>query len=307
MSSRFATAGVLLLLAGVTGLAQDPAPLRPRGFRNVRVEGMTTVRELQKTHGTEGFHTILQLNRIDLEHLRQGATLVVPESPATMAELSPFPSSLGPDTPPRLLLVSKRVQAFAAYEAGMRVRWGATSTGRSETPTPDGLFATNWRAKLRRSTDNAAWLLPWYFNFINASGVSFHQFDLPGYPASHACVRLQEADARWIYDWADTWVLADQGRRVEVHGTPVLVFGEYDFGKPGPWTRLADDPAATDVTSAEIDLALAPHRETLAQRAALVSRGRGGRRTELTAGHGPGPTAHAYLPSCLPATRLISA
>ena len=123
--------------------------------------------------------------------------------------------------PPRLLLVSRRVQAFAAYEAGTLVRWGATSTGRRETQTPAGLFATNWRSKLRRSSDNGEWLLPWYVNFVNESGVSFHQFALPGYPASHACARLLIDDAKWIYDWVELWTLDATRQRIEVYGTPV--------------------------------------------------------------------------------------
>jgi lipoprotein-anchoring transpeptidase ErfK/SrfK len=269
MLSRLAIATALCSLISVSASAQNP-PTQPPRFRAVHVDGMTTVRELQKTHGREGFEAILHLNRIDLEHLRQGATLVVPDSPASMAAISPFPSSIAElDSVPRLLLVSRRVQAFAAYEHGALVRWGAISSGRAETPTPAGLFATNWRAKLRRSTDNPAWLLPWYFNFINSSGVSFHQFDLPGYPASHACVRLVEADALWIYNWAESWVLADQGRRIEVYGTPVLVFGDYDFASPGPWTRMVENPAAATVEIAEIQQALQPHRETLAVRLAL--------------------------------------
>lgn len=269
MLPRLAVTATLCSLISVPVPAQTP-PQPPPRFRAVRVEGMTTVRELQKTHGREGFEAILHLNRIDLAHLRQGAILVVPEGPVTMAAISPFPSSI-PDlnSAPRILLVSRRVQAFAAYEHGQLVRWGAISSGRAETPTPAGLFATNWRAKLRRSADNPAWLLPWYFNFINSSGVSFHQFDLPGYPASHACVRLLEADAMWIYDWAESWVLADQGRRIEVYGTPVHVFGDYDFGSPGPWTRLVDNPAATAVTLEEIQSALEPHRKTLAERVAM--------------------------------------
>jgi L,D-transpeptidase catalytic domain len=269
MLSRLAVTATLCSLISVPVSAQNPPPPPPR-FRSVRVEGMTTVRELQKTHGREGFEAILHLNRIDLEHLRQGAILVVPEGPVTMAAISPFPSSITElNSAPRVLLVSRRVQAFAAYEHGQLVRWGAVSTGRAETPTPAGLFATNWRAKLRRSTDNPAWLLPWYFNFINSSGVSFHQFDLPGYPASHACVRLLEADAMWIYNWAESWVLADQGRRIEVYGTPVLVFGDYDFRSPGPWTRVVENPSAATVAIDEIQQALQPHRDTLAERIAL--------------------------------------
>ena len=39
------------------------------------------------------------------------------------------------------------------------------------------------------------WQLNWYFNFHNFRGLAFHEFDLPGVPASHACVRLLARDA----------------------------------------------------------------------------------------------------------------
>lgn len=182
--------------------------------------------------------------------------------------LSPFPLQLDSARSPggRLLLVSRRVQAFAAYEDHRLVRWGPTSTGRRQTPTPAGLFHTNWKSKLRRSTDNAEWLLPWYVNFENQRGVSFHQFDLPGYPASHACVRLLEDDARWIYEWAETWTLTDAGRTIEVYGTPVVVFGDYEYDAPAPWSRLAEDPHAADASLAEVETALAPHLSLIAER-----------------------------------------
>lgn len=138
-----------------------------------------------------------------------------------------------------------------------------------ESPTPAGLFATNWKAKLRRRSDNAEWLLPWYVNLINATGVSFHQFALPGYPASHACVRLFDDDARWIVDWTDSWVLDPPGRTVLVHGTPVLVFGDFAYDQPGPWTRLAEDASAATVSAGELPAALEPHRATIGTRAAL--------------------------------------
>ena len=228
---------------------------------------MATVVALQKAHGAEGWEAILRINRLDLPHVKQGAALIVPMVPATPAALSPFPATLPADAtmPPRLFVVSRRIQAFAAYESGTLARWGPTSTGRKETPTPAGLFATNWKSKLRRSSDNREWLLPWYVNFINATGVSFHQFALPGYPASHACVRLLDADARWIYDWAETWVLDSDRRQVVVHGTPVIVYDEYDYGKPGPWTRLAEDPRATTVTAEELRKALEPHLARIAE------------------------------------------
>jgi len=36
---------------------------------------------------------------------------------------------------------------------------------------------------------------------MNKRGHSFHQYELPGHPASHGCIRLLERDATWIYDW----------------------------------------------------------------------------------------------------------
>ena len=101
------------------------------------VEGVSTVRDLQKTHGP-GFEAILHLNRIDLDHLRQGATLVVPESPVSLAAIAPFPKQLWEDAsmPGRMLIVSRRIQAFAAYEAGALVRWGGDEYGSARDAHP---------------------------------------------------------------------------------------------------------------------------------------------------------------------------
>jgi L,D-transpeptidase catalytic domain len=133
-------------------------------------------------------------------------------------------------------VVHQPFQAFGAYEHGRLVRWGPVSTGRRENPTPHGIFNLTWKAKQRRSTDNEAWLLRWYFNFINARGISFHQFDLPGYAASHACVRLLERDAEWLYGWGEQWKLDESGTRVLRPGTTVVVIGAASRG--APWTSL---------------------------------------------------------------------
>jgi len=112
------------------------------------------------------------------------------------------------------------------------------SSAAPETPTPSGVYHLTWRAKSRVSTDNAQWLLKWYFNFINSRGVSFHQFELPGYAASHACVRLLERDAMWLYGWGEQWKLAPGGKDVLQQGTVVVVSGQYGHDKLGPWTSL---------------------------------------------------------------------
>jgi hypothetical protein len=109
-------------------------------------------------------------------------------------------------------------------------------------------------------------VLPWTFNLDNFEGIALHQYDLPGYPASHGCVRLLQEDARWIYNWADQWLL-DKGKgKLVAYGTPVLIFGDYPYGKQPPWKRLPDDPDAASVSVAQIEAAMRPYLPTIEAR-----------------------------------------
>ncbi len=188
------------------------------------------------------------LNRRDRDHLLH-LTPRVPGIvvPATweddILKYSPFPAEWAAAADvSKVIVVSQPIQAFGAYERGRLVRWGPTSTGRKDKPTPEGAYHLTWRSRSRRSTDNNEWLLEWYFNFVNARGVSFHLFELPGYPASHACVRLLLRDARWLYDWGQQWTLSADKRNVEQTGTPVVILGTYDFAAPPPWLAVEQLP-----------------------------------------------------------------
>jgi hypothetical protein len=209
--------------------------------------------------------TVLKINRVDQRHARHGQ-LLVPDVIGAELGYSPFPDSL-PELArvPKFILVSRQVQAFGAYENGALVRWGPTSTGKAATPTDSGLFFTNWKSRRAISTDDPSWVLDWYVNFISQKGVAFHEYGLPGRPASHGCVRLLEADAEWLYRWADQWV-PGRGPAIKEYGTPVLVMGDYDYDAPAPWLALAEDPYADRLTAVEIEVALLPYLETLAHR-----------------------------------------
>ena len=197
--------------------------------------------------------TVFKLNRIDQKHARR-RWLVVPDSVGDEMSYAPFPALLATlDRIPKVIVVSERVQAFGAYQNGRLVRWGPTSTGKRTTPTDTGLFFTNWKSRTAISTEDSTWVLNWYFNFISTKGVAFHEYDLPGRPASHGCVRLLETDAQWIYQWADQWQLGRSTREPRTRGTPVVVVGSYDFGRRGPWLELPVDPSASVVTEAELE------------------------------------------------------
>jgi hypothetical protein len=81
--------------------------------------------------------------------------------------------------------------------------------------------------------------MPWYFNFANDRGFGVHQYDLPGRPASHGCVRMLERDAKWVFEWGEGWTIDPDSKDVVGYGTPVVVIGSYDFKKRQPWLKPA--------------------------------------------------------------------
>ena len=213
-------------------------------------------KELQDRFTASQIDLLEKLNRRGREHLVRaeppGPGLVVPQTwqDDELAH-SPLPRGwTATAAHPKYVVVHQPFQVFGAYENGRLVRWGPISSGRKETPTPTGSFNLTWRSRKRTSTDNDAWVLEWYFNFINSRGISFHQFDLPGYAASHACVRMLQRDAQWLYGWGDQWTLSADRRSVERPGTPVLVIGAFAHGRPGPWTALPALAAPIDLPAA---------------------------------------------------------
>jgi L,D-transpeptidase catalytic domain len=198
---------------------------------------------------------ILAINRISSSVIKKGKVLVMPDTlTPQMLAYSPFPAALtGFDSIPKLILISRRIQAYAIYENGLNTRWGPVSSGKKSTPTPVGLFHTNFKAKVKISSENSDWIMPWYFNFYARRGVAMHQYFLPGYPASHACVRMQEKDAKWIFDWADQWKVSGKTGSVIKTGTPVIIFGDYKFNVTKPWLNLPNDNQSTNITTTELE------------------------------------------------------
>jgi lipoprotein-anchoring transpeptidase ErfK/SrfK len=236
-------------------------------FESFPVRGAKSLAALESKFGKDGLGAILKINRVDRRHIANVPTLIVPVEKTDLLALAPFPAEIDMvDSIGKMILVSRRVQAFAAYESGKLVYWGPTSTGKQASPTPAGLYFTNWRAKETRSSINSSWRLPWYFNLDNIHGIAFHEYDLPGVPASHGCVRLLNEDAQWIFNWAEQWIMTSERSSIAAYGTPVLIFGDYAYGAQPPWKRIASDPMAASVTTIELETALKKHIPTIEAR-----------------------------------------
>lgn len=228
---------------------------RPIQYKIYKTKGRISYSKLVNKFGYKGAELILALNRIDRKNLKPRDSLVVPDTFVTNWKYySPFPLKVEAAFQiPKLIVVSQRIQAFAAYQLGNLLLWGPTSTGKEETPTPNGLFHTNWKAEETTSTFDDEWKLRWNFNLDNFEGVALHQYELPGYPASHSCVRLLEKDAEWIYHWADQWIVSADEESVLAYGTPVIIFDEYDFDSPKPWLELVSNPDHAKVSLSELE------------------------------------------------------
>ncbi len=167
-------------------------------------------------------------NRVTQKYLRQKSEVIVPdEFVADFRAYSPYPSYWSEAaTSPKIFIIDKYSQTFAAYEHGNLVRWGLVSTGKDATETPAGRFAFSWKDALRNSSEAPAgetWEMRWVFNFYPERGIHVHQYSLPiAQPVSHGCVRMAESEAKWNYDWAEK-------------GTPVLVINYNPFGLASHW------------------------------------------------------------------------
>jgi lipoprotein-anchoring transpeptidase ErfK/SrfK len=255
-----ATAALYLFGGGSTGTAEEKASAPPKvqtarfaGPARFAVEPAPADEEqLRNKFHEEQIALLEKLNRADQLHLVRLPEIVVPGRwDLDELDYSPLPAVWqDAGKSPKTLVLSQPFQVFGAYENGKLVRWGPVSSGRKSRPTPPGLFYLNWKSRGRKSTVDGGWFLRWYFNFINERGISFHEFDLPGRPESHGCVRLLSRDAEWLFHWGEQWKLDAKGWKPEKQGTPVLILGTYDYGKPAPWFSTeylaADRPVRLD-------------------------------------------------------------
>lgn len=242
-----------------TQVAQPPIAPPPPPITYSFVQKKDWIGKKDSFEGYQHLDILIAINRTDNSHIKRLDSILVPNRyDLSINEYMPFPENVECLKPiQKIIIFSNPLQAFAAYEHGKLILQGQTNTGKKATPTPPNLYFCNWKAKRTTSTVNSRWILNWNFNVSNFGGVGFHQYALPGYPASHSCMRLQNEHAKFLYNWADQWVVKE-GKEI-AKGTPVLVYKQYPFGTPRPWYALVHNPEAMKLNEDSISNMISQH------------------------------------------------
>ncbi|HXE26777.1 MAG TPA: L,D-transpeptidase [Roseiarcus sp.] len=130
---------------------------------------------------------------------------------------------------PVILIVSLPDQRVYVYRNGVRIAASTCSTGKLGHRTPTGVFKILQKDKNHHSSTYNNAPMP-YMNRLTWSGVALHAGNLPGYPASHGCVRLPKQFAERLFGVTKlgmTVVIADDKSQPEEVTHPGMVLGEY--------------------------------------------------------------------------------
>jgi hypothetical protein len=126
---------------------------------------------------------------------------------------------------PMLLVVNLKTQRAYAYRNGVRIGASTISSGKPGKKTPTGVFQILQKNKDHKSNlyNNAP--MP-YMQRLTWDGIALHAGNLPGYPASHGCIRLPYEFARLLFEVTTmgmTIVVTDEAVQPEsVAGTAFL-------------------------------------------------------------------------------------
>ena len=144
---------------------------------------------------------------------------------------------------PLIISISISRQNLRVYDANGFFAETPISTGMAGHPTPMGAFSVIQKQKLHHSNIYSGAPMP-FMQRITWSGIAMHAGVLPGYPASHGCIRMPTAFAVKMYGWTK------MGARVVV--TP----GELtpaNFSHPLLATqKVVPQPVAVDMPKADV-------------------------------------------------------
>jgi hypothetical protein len=103
-----------------------------------------------------------------------------------------------PPEAPLFFVISLSKQQVSVYSAEGLYAQAPVSTGQPGHPTPQGIFTILGKELYHRSTIYSGAPMP-FMQRITYTGVAMHEGVLPGYPASHGCIRMPHEFAQRLF------------------------------------------------------------------------------------------------------------
>ncbi len=162
-----------------------------RGYRGNQLSGALTVFEYVRKSlflTTAGIGAFLVAAAVS-----DGAALAERKAP-------PLPSSQSKDRAdlPRTIVVSLAKQRMTVYQGTRAIASSRISSGKAGHRTPKGVFSIIQKRRRHYSNLYNGAPMP-YMQRITWSGVAFHAGHIPGYPASHGCIRMPYGFAKQLF------------------------------------------------------------------------------------------------------------
>jgi hypothetical protein len=148
---------------------------------------------------------------------------------------------------PLTISVSIAHQHVTVYDDGVAIAHAPVSTGMAGHATPTGVFSVIQKQKWHQSNIYSGAPMP-FMQRITWSGVALHAGVLPGYPASHGCIRMPSEFAVRLYG------MTKMGARVFVTRDDVT---PVPFTDPHLFTPRRPEP---DVSAAESSSDASDHK-----------------------------------------------
>jgi hypothetical protein len=122
-------------------------------------------------------------------------------APRNRPEAPPVPAvQVTPSTPdPLIVVVSLRKQKLTVFNRNGSVTTSPVSSGTAEFPTPTGVFSVIGKAVEHESNIYEGASMP-FMQRLTWTGTAMHAGHLPGYPASHGCIRLPYAFSEKLFE-----------------------------------------------------------------------------------------------------------
>ncbi len=122
-------------------------------------------------------------------------------------------TAIAPKPAGKVIQVDVARQALLAFEDGKLKFFTRVSTGKRGYETPTGEWKIYNKTRIQRmvgqgyNLPNVKWVMPYNGDYTLHTAYWHNDF---GIPKSHGCTNIAEADAKWLFDWAEV-------------GTPVVV------------------------------------------------------------------------------------